>query len=191
MPPTPSEYVDRAKQIIREAEKSLRGLVAEAATEGDYEAIGKITPSAKEISALAERMVNGKSGAATTRAMSQETGNYPRFFRSSDNRLIMLGWSKKTQTEYEHRAPRIILDQLVSVLLEDGRDGQPIAIDQILPRLTAKNGTLAPKYYGRTYLRWLRAIGLVKKYGHQGYAIASQNDFQSEVNMHWRRLAIR
>ena len=104
----------------------------------------------------------------------------------------MLGWSPKTKTEYEHKAPRIVLDRLVDILVGYLPEGEPASIDKIKQHLAVDEGDSEfPEYFLRAFLRWLKAIGLITKHGHQGYSIKNADNFKEMVNSSWKKLAIR
>ena len=188
--------LERSQAVISSAEIGLRELLSEAASEGDYEAVARIVESAKDLAAAGEKLstgnvpTNGHAAGTATPTVGNPMG-YPKFFRSADHKLVMLGWSKKGSTEYEHRAPRNVLNQLVSALRDTAPAGEPVTIDHLLPMLTGDDGAALPQYYGRTFLRWLRAIGLVKKHGHAGYTVVDPTNFEREAAAYWRRLASR
>lgn len=181
------DYLDQCFEVIRVAEKGLQDLLRAAADSGDYEAMVQILAYAKEL-----RRIAGNSETGAKAAFGANPSEYPKFFRAPDRKLVMVGWSKRSQTEYEHRAPDFVLTQLVDALVKGSPSGEPVPIDQLLSSLKdEEGGTELPTYYGRTYLRWLRAIKLLQKHGHQGYAICKPASFRADVSTHWKRLALR
>jgi hypothetical protein len=186
-----TDYLSKGVEVVRGAENGLRTLLSEAALAGDFEAVMTLGVWAKEIKNLADGLTKapapGSPRAAATRGTSE---GYPKFFRN-ENRLVMIGWSKKTNTEYEHRAPKAVLDQLVPLLLSGTKNGEPMHMDKILQGLKPENGGVYPEYYARTFLRWLRMLGLVTKHGHQGYTVRNREGFEATVYNNWKRLAIK
>ena len=191
MPDANPDYSEQSRNIMLQAETALRELLTEAAANGDYDAVAKIMAYAREVKRLVDGLANGAKMDGTVQATNQVYLDYPKFYRTSDNKLVMIGWSKKSRTEYEHKAPKSVLEQLSATLKEGSSNSEPVPIDKILQRLKSKSGSTLPEYFARTYLRWLRSIGLVAKHGHQGYSIKNPDNFDSVVSSHWKRLTTK
>ena len=170
MRPGAPDYFEKGLTIIRDAENSLRSLLSQAAEIGDYDSVAKITARPKAIGEIAAKLSGAERHDDATHASNQNSGDYPKFYRSSDNKLVVIGWSKTTETEYEHKAPKIVLEKLVAALLDYSPKGNPASLEKIKPYLTDEQGSDFPEYYVRAFLRWLRVIGLITKQGHQGYS---------------------
>src|SRR5206468_3739421 len=134
-------------KMLEDCEQNLRRMVAEAAGEGDYATVLRITDWAKALAALAaearssrptslnERAVanqltgvpteNGKnrlaltSAPATGRQRKSLRDEYPKFFRRNGE-LVKVGWSKKDRKEYNHRAPREAIDAVAAAVRQIG-----------------------------------------------------------------------
>src|SRR4051812_16484423 len=115
-----------ALRLLDGCEQSLRRLVAEAAAEGDYASVLRITDWARALAALGAEARSGQpvaaasgngaragaDGAGSARATASPTAvrrpgrsrgeDYPKFFRRGDE-LVKVGWSKKERKEYSHR----------------------------------------------------------------------------------------
>ena len=192
MRPATPDYIEQSLSLIRNAENSLLSLVSQAAESRDYDAMTKMMASAKAIGEIAEELLAGAKRNEVIHAVTYNTADYPKFFRSNDNKLIVLGWSPKTKTEYEHKAPKFVLDRLVDILLDHVSEGEPASIDKIKQYLTLDEGDSEfPEYFLRAFLRWLRAIGLISKDGHKGYFIKNSENFKAMVNSNWKKLTIR
>jgi hypothetical protein len=189
------DYFEQSLQILRESEADLQRILAEAAQAGDYDALAKITACAKGLRDIVDRCFTQDTPAQTIsrnrKASRKYSGSYPKFFKTNDNKLVVIGWSKKHQTEYEHKAPKSVLDQLIQELLKWSKSGEPIPIESLIPQLKSDDGSISPIYYGRAFLRWLREKGLVTRQGHQGYLVSRPDSLESEVVSYWRRLSNR
>jgi hypothetical protein len=189
------DYFEQSLRVLRRSETDLKGILAEAAQAGDYDALAKITACAKGIRDLVDEFFARETPAEPIRNNKKVSGNhsgtYPKFFKTNDNKLVLIGWSKKHKTEYEHKAPKSILDQVIAELVKCSKSGEPTRIEDLLPQLKSEDGSESPVYYGRAFLRWLREKGLVTRQGHQGYLVTRPDTLESEVLSYWRRLAIR
>jgi hypothetical protein len=187
---TTNPLLEQGRDVIRGAEEALRGFLLKAVDEGDYDSVTKLNEYAKQ---LRDVLVNaGDSSAMKDVAVNiaASATEYPKFFKSND-KLIMIGWSKKGQTEYKHESPKSILELLVLALQSGMANRVAIPMDELLPLKDPETDTEFPQYQVRLFLRWLRHIGIVTKHGHQGYSIKSTSDLQSTINASWRRLASR
>ena len=182
-----SGWIDQARQVVVQAETSVRSLLARAAEEGDYDALPPIAAIARALSLI------GKDSNEEPDEVPQasEKAAYPKFSRTPHDRLRMVGWSDKKGSEYRHEAPREVLDLVVEVLEQTCGGEEPLPIDEILPNIVHPDtGREFPEYYTRTCLRWLQGLGLVKKHGHRGYAFTSRaTDNPSKIiARHWQEL---
>jgi hypothetical protein len=192
MRPATPDYIEQSLSIIRNAENSLWSLVSQAAGSRDADAIAKMMASATAIGEIAQGLLGGAPPKESSHAVKYTPADYPKFFRSNDNKLIVLGWSPKTRTEYEHKAPKIVLDRLADILLDHASEDEPAPIDRIKKYLAVDEGESEfPEYFLRAFLRWLRAIGLISKDGHRGYYIKKSEHFKDLVNASWKKLTIR
>jgi hypothetical protein len=186
------DYLEQASTVIRNAENSLQSLMTQAAAVRLYDAAAKLMSGAQAMSKIAAELSNGVGQDDVNTAPNPKVTDYPRFFRSIDNKLIVIGLSPKTRTEYEHKAPKIVLDRLVHTLLEDFPENEGASIEDIKPHISAEeDDSEFPEYYVRSFLRWLRAVGLITKKGHKGYSIKNPDNFKEMVNSYWKRLATR
>src|SRR2546427_1451542 len=139
-------YRDRAGQILTEAEAALRSLVRQAAAAGDYDAIVEIAKIARDVESVhhagmvdtipsikfsEQREVPLKRRSLPDVAVSTSRKKYPAFFRSNDL-LVKVGWSKKHRAEYEHRAPRLVLDAWIETLGHRARHNGRFSTGQLL-----------------------------------------------------------
>ncbi|MBX3372901.1 MAG: hypothetical protein KF817_03640 [Phycisphaeraceae bacterium] len=182
--------VDRAAEMIRRAEREIRGQIAEAAASGAYGLVDRLSSLARRLADLADEAAGtpepasaaaspaskggkprsgAKRVAASGRKPSRMEG-YPRFERSRDT-LLKIGWSKKSRTEYVHRAQRAGLDAVVLAVTDLGRNGRVFTTEELLPAVQQTGDSDLPEYQAYVCLAWLRAIGVVEQHGREGYSV--------------------
>lgn len=199
------DEVLKARQLLAEAEVGLQKLVADAASQGEYESVVRIAdwakalcelvsaespewrPTANQIAATAPRSSDAQSDRGR-RAAAKRKG-YPKFFRDASS-LIKVAWSKSSNSEYEHKAPWIAAQQLLAAIKRHAQKSELISMDEILP-LKDKDGTEVPSYQSYLCLAWLRAEGLVRQHGRQGYSTKRGTDISQEATRAWESLPVR
>lgn len=202
--------VDDGKDLLRNCENQLRGLVADAVAHGDYDSALELTHYARGIADLMANArvetpvptANTEHGFASTKTKSglngkktsgkgsrrQKEKSYPKFAKSTDD-LIKIGWSKKDKSEYVHKAPRQVVNLLVDRLL-NLRMG-PVEIfttEDIFPLRDESNGAEVPTYQSYLALAWLRSVGLIAQHGRQGYSIRETENPHDLVSEKWNDL---
>ncbi len=200
-------HINDGQLILLKAEESLRKLVAGAAFSGEYHTVTVLTDWARTIHDLASggRMSasvlslpdrsastseNGThSAAASTKANRSRAKKYPQFFRDSDS-LIKVAWSKSSKAEYEHKAAGAVVGQLASALIRASAGNKLVAIDRVLP-LKDSEGEDIPSYQSYLCLAWLRALGLIRQHGRQGYSVKPGCNLESEIAAAWKVLPLR
>lgn len=195
--------VDRVVGALRACEEELRKLAAEAAAQGDYDALTRLGNTARTVAEISRDWQTAPQardtvqpdagltarqapeaaslGAAPGRDHSTKAarGAYPRFIRRG-NELVKIGWSKGDRKEYQHRAPHSLLVKLRQALLDAGKRRKLFKMD-VLERQLSSIG--APGYQAYVWLAWLRSAGLVKQHGRQGYSIVKPATFEEDVNL--------
>ena len=187
--------LQRAIHALKECEGNLRELLSQAAAAGDYESVIRLTDWARNVAAMHTNSVPsfrqstpnttavgnepstpGRAPAARTRRKSRTRrvrdgvrAKYPKFARYKDE-LVKIGWSKKYRTEYQHKAPRQVVDNLLSQIVHIGASNDLFTTEDIFP-LRASDGSLVPSYQAYLVLAWLRSIGLLSQHGRQGYSL--------------------
>lgn len=200
-------YRDDANKIIVSAEAALRSLAEQALVDRAYADVAHIASLADSLRGLSDRAVTeaekpagrGEAespepkAAARQRPRQANTATrsrrgYPRFERDGD-KLVKVGWSKKSREEYEHRAPRKAVEAFTDYLSSKVKLGQAFLIEDLLPVNDGADGEL-PSYQVYLTLAWLRDLGVVKKLGREGYAIQKDmaNGGLSEL---WERTEAR
>lgn len=202
---------ERAVEILRHAENSLRSLVAEAAASGDYKRVFQLASWAQAVADLVRTPTSGESGTLTKSEPSIQTFGveerhsskrqsarivtrrgdsrkaYPRFFHKGDQ-LIKVGWSKREKQEYQHRASLTVLKALASALAKIGADGRLFSTDEFVPLKNPTENTEIPTYQVYVCLALLKQSGLVDQHGRQGYSIPQVPEFSQAVENAWRKL---
>ena len=187
---TTKPLLEQGRDVIRGAEEALRTFLLKAVDEGDYDSVTKLNEYAKQLRDVLDNARDSSTMKDATVNTTASATEYPKFFKSND-KLIMIGWSKKGQTEYKHESPKSILELLVSTLQSGMANRDAVPMDELLPLKDPETDTEFPQYQIRLFLRWLRHIGIVSKHGHRGYSIKNSPDLQSTINANWRRLASR
>ncbi len=209
------DMVKRAKTIVDDAEHRVRALLAEAAAQGAYDDIMHLTDLARSLCELAQQAgVNGTrvdtSPTATAAHASAEPvgsnrrrlvptpqasqssgrrvrkGDYPRFFRRRDD-LVKIGWSKKDKSEYQHKAPRRVIDALAAAIARRSGNGRLFTVEELLP-LKDQDGSELPAYQVYVALAWLKSGGLVKQHGRRGYSVRNGTGLTKAAGAEWERL---
>jgi hypothetical protein len=204
--------IEKAAHLLHDCEQSLRKLLADAAGQGDYAAVLKITDWAKALSALvAEGRSIQQPGSAPPRnasgtaahrpaappvpasvGLARQTrpppGEYPRFFRRGDE-LVKVGWSKKDRREYAHRAPRCAVDAVAAVVRVVGARRKLFNGDALLPLKDPADGSVIPGYQAYVALAWLTQLGVLKQHGRRGgYSLTADKQIESAVTAAWQEL---
>jgi hypothetical protein len=172
--------------ILSRAESELRGLIAEAAKDGDYRGVDISRSAASRIAQLiehissgnnnglpAESATPGRSGSPSDRIRAKgRKGDYPRFFVRRGV-LHKVGWSKRDKKEYAHKIPKDAFDRTIGAIAAlAASESTPITSDQIVEQ-TEHSGTPVPVYQVYLALALLRDRELVKREGRDGYLAIS------------------
>ena len=133
-------------------------------------------------------MAPRKMRAARTKViLSTKRGAYPRFLRDQDN-LVKIAWSKKKRKPYEHRAPKVIIHELLAAVRKQKGEGKLLQAADVLP-LTHGNSEEYPSYQPYLALTWLRQAGLIAKRGRSGYVLKSGVATPENIESLWTSLA--
>lgn len=193
------------EKVVRECESRLRELMSKASAAGDYGAVATLMDWAKAVASIADRSSprpslehensiiassHGVSARVTTKPPSKASAartHYPRFTKHRKD-LIKTGWSKKERKEYQHRAPRRVVD-LLCTRLESCR-GKDFSSDELWP-LREEDGLEIPSYQAYLCLAWFRETGIITKNGRHGYFVDSNIDLKASVEHHWQQLSMQ
>jgi len=173
---TMSDLIQQARAVLEQAEEQLRSLASAAVAGGRYEEVMTLAELASELV-----RIRGKGGASNDSGptssvgsqgsnadqLTREQTSYPHFCRKG-GALVKVGWSKKKNEVYEHRAPREVILALLAALSRGGARKRPVAIEALSPLHTSQNEEI-PSYQVYLVLSLLRERGLVEQHGRSGY----------------------
>jgi hypothetical protein len=193
----------KAAEILSRAEVELRALIQEQLAHGLY---GEVAATAMMADSLL-RLVNGQNyprspisagvdssrltGAAGTAALQsprrRSPKDYPRFARDGE-RLVKIAWSKRERAEYEHRAPRHVVQNLIDAVRKKKGEGKLFEAADILPVKDSATRQEIPSYQTYLALAWLRHVGLISKKGRDGYVLKSAATSPDRIAELWEGL---
>lgn len=132
-------------------------------------------------------VASDKHGSRRTPGVGSAKNGYPRFRRDEDN-LVKIGWSKTSKAEYEHRAPKCVVNALLKAVLKAGQKSPIFTVEALLPLVDTGNGTEIPAYQVYLALAWLRTEGLVHQHGREGYSLLVTSNLEKTVEERWNAL---
>lgn len=199
------EPMKNVQTILGDAEVSLRELIERALAAEQYadvafiariaDAIAQLrrgddveSPSSSQIhhtNASQDRQSTTGSPpvAPKSRGRRQQAGEFPRFERDRD-KLVKIGWSKRDERVYEHRAPRDVVFLVSTAISRKVKPKAVFTMDQILP-VSDAGGAEVPSYQAYLALAWLRSLGLVQRKGKEGYALVNGALDDSRLQRFW------
>ena len=182
--------VQQAMLVLRNAEQSLRGLIERAAAEQRYRDVAEIAKLADGITRLLSGQValrapqpRPQSRHVGSRRVAAQKKTFPRFLRDRE-KLVKVGWSKKSASEYQHRVPWEVVQAVLDVVKTKVGDGELFAATDVVPQL-AESGV--PDYQVYVVLKWLHTEGVVSKHGRDRYAIEPS---KGDLRDLWRALPV-
>lgn len=205
-----SAAIQDAKGLLADAEKALRDLMQREIRAQRYTELAALAAIADGIVRLARgdgpRHINVSHPLAEISAPSSATDSpplrkdfgtsrkaatprYPRFERDED-KLIKIGWSKKSREEYEHRAPRGAVEAFARHLLAQTKAGKTFAVEDLLP-IPDNSGEDLPSYQVYLILAWLCQSGGVVKKGRDGYIASDLLLHDGSLAALWAELSER
>ena len=169
--------------ILDQAERNLRAVIAEAATAGDYHNVDVARLAALEMARLRKRVKGTtaeeesqalQSFARPTRERRSPKSTYPKF--SVQNGILMrIGWSKKKEKEYTHKAPKTVFDQTIQAMASLSQMGNgSVMAEEIIERMTNHSSEHTPSYQLYTVLGLLQDCDCIQKIGREGYRWSEQ-----------------
>lgn len=180
-------------------------LIAEAAALGRFDEVSALARIAERLQELlggspSEPLQPGTAAAcmsAPTPANERDqttvneagSARFP-FFVREGNDLVKIGWSRKENREYEHRAPRTLVLALVRQVTVLGKTGHRFTADAVMKN--GENGDRVwPAYQSYAVLAWLRWAGLVVAHGRKGYSLPKPTSFAELADASWAQLTLR
>jgi hypothetical protein len=190
----------RIEPILQHAEQELREVIADAAKNGDYDAVDLARDVAARIKAMLPLVVrraapgqNGKPSSpalhttgvgapAFPRSRTGKKGAYPRFLVRK-GLLWKYGWSKSDKKEYIHKVPKDVFEQTIAAIATLTQNGvSPLAADQIVQQIELA-GHAIPVYQVYVSLAFLRDRDVIQRNGRDGYVVVP--DFAQRTGEAW------
>lgn len=204
-------HLDDARKLLHDAEKSLRSLIERALVEQRYADVATMAQMANVVARLTNgdearspsaednRLAAGPEsfdadGSANAAAVAlpaprahvrraHRASEFPRFEREGD-KLIKVGWSKRDDRVYEHRAPQQVVFLVANAIAPKARRKGVFTMGRVLP-LTDDAGNKMPSYQAYVALAWLRSIGTVRRLGKEGYMLVNGALDMSALQRSW------
>lgn len=192
------EFLGKAIQSLKAAESDLRRLAADAVGVGQYEEVQTLAAWASQVADIYQSHArspgpaaheSGRAGSPASKKRVKRKGSYPHFARSEDT-IIKTSWSKKANGEYEHRAPREVLELLLQQFKAVGATRRPVTTDELFP-LEDQSGTPVPSYQSYLVLALLKQLELVQAHGRKGYTAQIGAKAPGDIaNSVWKQLSM-
>lgn len=178
--------------ILDTVERELLGILANAASSGDYEAIDLCRTTAAKVKILAREI--GRPGVAkenslggfrkprsrkakrirtSRRTPSGKPSGYPKY-EIDDGALHKVGWSKKARKEYSHRVPLDSVNEIAKDIRTCGESHGRITMELILFDGHLRSNDCVPGYQVYVVLAFLRDREAIKPAGRGGYSISEK-----------------
>jgi len=204
-----SEGIKTGIAALGDAEARLRNVAAKAASEGDYDTVVLITHWAKTLGALMGEVTRPSEGRSETQAATngvtrregrpQDGRNgerrlrtkgvplsLPSFSRDADY-LVKHALSRKSHSEYEHRAPADVVFAVADCIGEWRSTRKLLSSDQLMQSYSKRKGKVV-SYQIYVALAWLAQVGLVRRHGRSGYSVPSPTTISHDVQAAWAKL---
>lgn len=141
-----------------------------------------------------ETLPNGSSVASRNtkkpKTPKRNTGkSFPQFVRES-NSLVKLGWSKKSNSLYEHRAPKQTVFDVSRVLQEKVGYDVTFSMQDILP-ISSFEGEEIPSYQAYLTIAWLKDMGALERSGRSDYRLVSAELTSEKLEELWEGTSSR
>ena len=208
------DLVARALAVVMRAEEGVRDLIEEAANKRSYGELPRLAQFAESLAELGAPCDAGKAAesprkparsqpaqnktrrkAASRRSKKRTAKNrsphstgssaYPKFVRQ-DEVLVKIGFSTKSNSTYEHRAPRNALSTVAERALDvSGRTRGPFTAEALSDLQDHADSQKLPGYQLYLCLAWLKSEGLIKQHGRKGYSVKERVTFEDRLQQAW------
>lgn len=194
------------RRILNKAQTELRSLLEHALAESRYTEVAEIAQVAdglaqlgatsNQASSVPEHTIAPASAPASRTVPAAQlrparpTRTFPRFEREGD-KLVKIAWSKKDRAEYEHKAPRQVVDLLIEAIRSQKGEGAKFEAPDVLPLTDRKSRKEIPSYQSYLALAWLRYEGVVAKHGRDGYSLKPTAATPERLTELWKALPSR
>lgn len=193
------EWAQMAAAALTEAEQRLRDIAAKAAAAGQYDELDRIISWARQVAAIAAEgsARENSNRTAQLRSPNQRAhrradgtsgpqGAYPRFARESDF-LVKTGFSKKNQSEYQHKVPATAVFSIAKELAGWRPTMALVSVERITKDYSERHGQPIP-YQVYAALGWLSSEQLVRRHGRSGYSVPSPQTLEQDARQAWGKL---
>jgi hypothetical protein len=195
-------------QVLQAAEQKALAVLAEAAGAGDLEGVDKARRVVGELRAMSielgqqrqnpNRATNsapGTNGGPKRKPVSRKSTKkdrgqkYPEFFARHET-LYRRAWSRKKGGEYEHKAPRQTVDEVVRAMASiAGGEAKPVSVESIVAKVNRSSAVSIPQYQVYLVIGWLRNAEQIEQVGRDGYQIPP--DIAQKTRKLWQELDLR
>jgi len=192
--PYATHYAEAAARLVTEVEEGVQALIREAADAAEYDAINGLATAAKGLAAIRTQLENPEVSDSSLEppripnvsVSSKLRQSYPRFRRDNEM-LVKIGWSKSSRSEYEHKAPRAVINVLIDAISDV--KSKRFSTEAVFP-LRTHDGAVIPDYQSYLCLAWLVDIRAIERDGRQGYRL-QKKALRPLVETSWERLATK
>lgn len=187
--------------ILARTENELREFIKEQLLGGSYADIAwaaRVADTLAQLKAATgtqdvagfQPLPTDSSSERPSSAKRRPAKDYPLFARDGD-KLIKTAWSKRERAEYEHRAPRRVVELLIAAILKKKGEGRKFEATDLLPVRDPDTRHEVPSYQSYMALAWLRSGGLITKKGRNGYLLKTGGGSAERVEQLWTALPIK
>lgn len=182
--------VGALNRALQSAEREVLTALAQAAQAGDLESVDKARRVAGELRRISQNLnrdaasQNGSSDLPTKperkksnrrsvepNATKTALKKYPEFITRRDT-LYRRAWSRKKHMEYEHKAPRQTVEEVVRALADAAAgETKPVPVERIMSKVNRSSTVSIPQYQVYLVIGWLRHGNCIEQVGRDGYRI--------------------
>jgi hypothetical protein len=211
----------QGEKLLQRTEAELRKLLSDAAVAGDYEAATVLTRWASQVAQLSSQHRDASVSTVSSDVAKQQDvvahqsrnvhhvgkrlpskakpkrknrctapSDYPKFLRRGEE-IIKVGWSKRSRSEYQHKAPYKVVSLLAAAIAARVANGSLLVAHELMPLADPSDGTEVPDYQVYVCLAWLRQEGLVEQEGRQGYLVSNPASLEKRADDKWKSMLSR
>jgi len=211
------DYLNLARDLLRKAEEEIQDLISKTAGARDYDAAASLAHTARKLTELLECLGDEENLHAPLaskkrladdfvqreaarrpatpsqkrRGGKSESPRLPAFVRQGED-LVKIGLSRSSDSTYEHRAPKSVIDTVtVRVLSLSQENGKPFTAEALGSMRSDDEPGRVPGYQLYLCLGWLKSLGLIRQHGRKGYSPRDPESLQNAVQRAWEDLPAR
>ncbi len=211
------DTIQKARQVIADAEAALRDLISKALVEQRYSEVKEIagladkvarilqsgdiqlstspppSPSDTALRSMVQHVMDAPTPSYSDKPAKRVRRRIPQVkkgyprFVRDDDKLVKVGWSKKNKAEYEHRVPRETILTFVRHLDENVEESTKFDIDSLFPVSDGSGGEV-PGYQIYVIIAWLREVDVIEKLGRDGYVIRDKSVLRGKLDEQWNAI---